>query len=126
MKIPSVILAPLTALLFAGAIMIADKWELPSTEKTFATPTGETIKVEMIIEGVRCRGTANFLNEMLGKLDGIVSVTTFVQEHRVLIKYDPELITEEEIITTIDNPVNMPDGSEVSAFHVLEVNRDVK
>ncbi len=126
MKIPSVALAPIVALFFAGAIMIANTWQLPSTEHIFTIPSGKTVKLEMIVEGVKCRGTANFFSELMSRTKGVSSVTTFVQEHRVIIEYDQTMISEEEIIATIDNPALLPDGGKVDAFFVLEVNHDIK
>jgi hypothetical protein len=106
---------------FFGVILVANAWELPSTRHQFEETGGETVEVQMLVDGLRCRGTANFFVNMLSPIDGLVSVDTYVQEHRAVLVYDPALITAEEIRRVIDAPVKLRDGRVVQPFRVRKV-----
>jgi copper chaperone CopZ len=75
----------------------------------------------MIVEGLRCRGTSNFFIKKIEKLPGLLSVSTFVQEHRAEIHYDPSRIDVQKIRGVIEEPVRLQDGRLVKPFKVLEI-----
>jgi len=122
-RIPSVLLAPLVGLTFFGAIVIGQTWELPTMGQEFGASAGGEQSVEMIVQGLRCRGTSNFFMQQMGEVPGIVSISTFVQEHRAEIKYDASQIDVKGIQSAIEAPVLLQDGRFVQPFEVLEVRR---
>ena len=114
-------LVPLVICSFLGVILAANAWELPTTQHQFEETSAETAQVQMMVDGLRCRGTANFFINMLSPVEGLVSVDTYVQEHRAVIVFDPALITTEEIRQVIEAPVTLRDGRVVQPFRVREV-----
>ena len=121
MKIPVIWLAPIVILSFIGVILAANLWELPTQQHQFGEFAAETRNVEMIVDGLRCRGTSTFFLNKLSGVDGLVSVNTFVQEHRAAIVYDPSTISAREIQKIIEAPVRLRNGRVVKPFIVREV-----
>ena len=121
MKIPAVWLAPMVILSFIGVILAANLWELPTQQHQFGESSGDTRDVEMIVDGLHCRGTSSFFLNTLSGVEGLVSVNTFVQEHRASIVYDPSIISVGEIQKLIEAPVRLKDGRVVKPFTVHEV-----
>ena len=121
MRIPTALLAPLVIALFFGIMLAGDLWELPSMKHQFAESAGGEETVEMIVRGLQCRGTSNFFIKMIGETPGILSATTYVQEYRAVIKYDPSQIDVDGIKHTIEKPVRLRDGRTLRPFKVLEI-----
>ena len=120
MKIPATWLAPAVVLLFVGIILIGNGWELPSMQTQLGQTSGKTAEVGMIVDGLHCRGTSNFLIKKISSVPGIVSVSTYVQEHRAVLKYDPGIIDPQGIRTAIESPEQI-NGRMVAPFKVKEV-----
>jgi len=72
--------------------------------------SGETQKVVLIVEGVRCRGTAVFLREHMESVPGLVSLVAYAGKHRVVIEYAPQAVKVDEIISAIEKPIVTDDG----------------
>ncbi len=121
MKIPPGWLAPLVLVLFIGVILAANVWELPTQQHRFGEAAANTVDLQMIVDGLRCRGTSNFFMSKLSGADGVISVNTYVQEHRAIIVFDPIQISTEEIRQIIEAPVRLKDGRTVQPFTVREV-----
>lgn len=121
MKIHSSLIAPVVIVAFLGTILIGNAWELPSMQKQISESSDQVQTVNMIVDGLRCRGTSNFFIKVVGEVPGIVSVTTYVQEHRAAIEYDPSQIDPEGIVRSVEKPIRLSDGSLVAPFKVLEI-----
>jgi copper chaperone CopZ len=121
MRIPSYLLAPLVLVVFFGTILIGRTWELPTMGQKFADSSGEPKTVQVIVEGLRCRGTSNFFMKKVEKTPGLLSVSTFVQEHRAEIRFDPSQIDTRKIRQVIEEPVRLQDGRLVKPFKVVEI-----
>ena len=123
MKIPSTILAPLVAAFFLGAIFLGNSWKLPTMEQEFREAEGREEVVEMIVRNLTCRGKSNFFLKRLESVDGVISVSTYVQEQRASIKYDTSKTDPERIKHIIEKQVRLQDGSMVQPFQVLDIDR---
>ena len=121
MKIHSALLAPLVIIAFFGVILIGKGWELPSMQKEFAVSSGGSAKTEMIVQGLRCRGTSNFFVKLAGQIPGVTSVSTYVQEHRAVIHYDPKTTDPKTIAQRIEKPVSLESGKVVAPFKVQKI-----
>jgi len=121
MRIHPVLLPPLVALIFLGALVAARSWELPTMQHRFSTGTSERQEVEMLVEGLRCRATSDFFVKRLQDVPGLLAVDTYVQEHRASITYDPTRIAPERIREIIEEPVIIQDGSFVRPFRVTQI-----
>lgn len=122
MKVPLSLFSPVVGGLFLLAIFVGRSWELPSQSHTFGDGGSESRKVEMVVDGLHCRGTANYLTDKIGDMPGLLSLTTFVQKHLAQIEYDPAVTSVEEIRREIERAVELDDGRIVQPFEVLEVN----
>ena len=122
MKIHSILLPPLVLAAFFATIIIGQTWELPTMQHEFSTTGSDARQVEMIVDGLRCRGTSNFFVARLQDIPGLLGVTTYVQEHRAVIQYDPTVISVEEIREVIEDFVFLPDGRMVRPFAVTETH----
>jgi len=121
MKIHSSLLAPLVGVVFLGVILIGSTWELPSMQKQFGQASGKVQSVDIYVDGLRCRGTSNVFMKIVGEISGVISVSTFVQEHRAAIEYDPSQIDPEGISYIIDKPIRLRDGRMAKPFQVTEI-----
>ncbi len=121
MKSLSSYLAPFVFISFLGIMLIANAWELPSMQKEFAENVGEVRTLNMIVRGLNCSGTSNFLISIIGQVPGVVSVTTYVQEHRAIIEYRPSQVDPDDISRAIERPIRLRDKRIVYPFRVLEI-----
>jgi hypothetical protein len=123
MKIPSLLLAPVVIVSFFGVIVAANLWELPTQQSKFEEASANTGEIEIIVNGLFCRGTSNFFISMLSGAPGLVTVETYVQEHRAVIVFDPTKISVPQIRQIIESPVRLRDGRIVQPFQVREVRQ---
>lgn len=120
MKIKPILLPPLVVLLFFAAIAIGKSWELPTMQFTFAEAAASE-DVTMIVTGLKCRGTSNYFVKRVKEAPGLLSVTTFVQEHRAVLHYDPSKIDAAQLKEIIEAPATLKDGRVVYPFTVDEI-----
>lgn len=73
-----------------------------TTEKQ-QTVSNKTKTVTLKITGMTCSGCANTIHTALSKKDGIIENEVKYPGDVAVIKYDPNKITEKEIIATIEN-----------------------
>jgi hypothetical protein len=106
---------------FFATILVGRTWELPTMQHEFAEAKTDGQTVEMLVDGLRCRGTSNFFVARLQDVPGLLGVTTYVQEHRAVIQYDPEVVTVEKIQEVIEDFVHLPDGRMIRPFAVTEI-----
>ncbi len=66
---------------------------------------GRTATVDLIVRGVRCYGTANLLRHHIAKVPGVVSLVAYASKHRVVIEYDPILVSPHAIKRAIETPI---------------------
>jgi hypothetical protein len=112
--IPAVI-AALAAAGLAGANYIS----VPTLTHVFEPDfEGETARAELIVEGVRCHGMADFLREHIESLPGLVSMVAYAGKHRVIIEYSPERISLDGIVAAINEPSDTDEGR-VRYFEVV-------
>jgi copper chaperone CopZ len=121
MKLPVSALAPLVVALFFGIVLMGSSWELPSMQKKFGETEAKTASVSMIVDGLHCRGTSNFFMKVAEKIPGVISVSTYVQEHRAEIDYDPSATEPDKIAEAIQKPVTLANGRTVAPFKVKEI-----
>ena len=112
--IPAVIAA-----LAAAGVVGAGYISVPTLTHVFdAGFEGDTAKAELIVEGVRCYGMADFLREHIETLPGLVSMVAYAGKHRVIIEYAPALVSLEEIVAAIDEP-SVTESGPVRYFEVV-------
>ena len=94
----------LVAVMMAVGFGMAFNVKLPTLKKTF--PLYETksgfSQVDMIVNGLRCRGKSSTLGYILGQDPGIAYLETYVSEFRARILYDPAQTNPDKIRKEIE------------------------
>jgi len=121
MKIPAALLAPAVLVSFLAVILVANAWELPTQKSTFTENSDKTQQVELILDGLFCRGKSSFLVKMLSESPGLISVNTYVQDQRAVVVFDPSKTSVDQIQQIIETQFRLDDGRIVQPFKVYEV-----
>jgi ferredoxin len=113
------------AVLVAVAFATTNTYRVPTLEMTFPGDRPAVVKtVEFTVDGVRCRGTSGFFAEKIGKVPGVVSVTTYARTNTAIVEYDPSLTGPAEIRTVYEAPDTI-EGKVYEVFKTRSV-REVK
>jgi hypothetical protein len=105
-----IIPAVIAALTVAGVVG-AGYINVPTLSHVFDPAfDGETATAELIVEGVRCYGTADYLREHIEHLPGLVSMVAYAGKHRVVVEYSEQAVSLDTIIAEIERPVQTEDG----------------
>jgi len=88
-----------------AGILTAWNIPMPTVSKTYANygKTANAASVDMIVTGLRCRGTALTFSWIIEQDAGILSFDAFVAEHRARILYDPATIDPIRIKALIED-----------------------
>jgi hypothetical protein len=110
--------ALVVAALFGGYLLRAPMTQ-PTTETQFTAAGSET--AECIVEGLKCKGTAEFFTRMFQRTPGIGSIRTYAAEHKAVIAYDPAVMDTAGLRAAMEAPVLLDDGSLRPVFRCLEM-----
>ena len=91
--------ALLTLAICAAAIIAGRQFELPTIDEKWDVEENmelETMEIENLTS-VKCFGSSMAFKARMQKVRGVHGVKTFVKSHRVVISYDPAVITPEKI-----------------------------
>jgi hypothetical protein len=114
MKIPSVVLPLLVISAILGSFLLRTAFTLPTTNVSYSATGDET--VSCIVDGVKCKGTANFFTNLYTDTPGIAGIETFATEHRVIFRYDPKQISPDRIKEIMEAPIPLRDGTTRQVF----------
>jgi len=78
-------------------------------------------RIVCTVQGVKCKGTANFFTKLYDGVDGISTIETFGSEHKAIFTFDPGIITSEKIKEIMEAPIPLRDGSTRQVFTCLEL-----
>lgn len=118
MRIPKITIPILVIVLIAGGYILQSVFFFPTTEVTYASQ-GDS-RVEFVVDGIKCRGTASFFTEMFNDVPGIESITTYAADHRAIFVYNSEEIDPDRIKVIFEKEFRLQDGSFASFFRELE------
>lgn len=104
----------IVVLVFAGGYFGRALFAIPTTSITVGS--GEGSKLECIVAGVKCKGTATFFTSLFEEVEGVNGIETFAADHKAVITYDEAVITPEEIKKVIEQEVQFSDGSIGTVF----------
>jgi hypothetical protein len=99
------------AAIFSG-YLLRTAFTQPTTSVALAgthKPGGKTLTCT--VDGLKCKGTANFFTQLYANTAGINAVETFATEHRAIFTYDPALISADSIRHIMEAPIPLGDGS---------------
>lgn len=78
--------------------------------------------VEMVVQGVKCKGTAEFFVKRYEGQDGILDMQAYAADHEVVVTYDASKIDADRIRAIGEAPVRLQSG-EMRTFFVVEEMR---
>ena len=120
MNIPKYIIPLLVIAALVGGYFLRLAFTQPSTYKAFNT-TITANQLDLTVQGVKCKGTADFFTSLFDSTNGIGTIETFAADHRALITYDPDIITSEQIKAIIEAPIDIGNGETVVIFECLSM-----
>jgi hypothetical protein len=119
MRVPKYVLPILVLVFLSGGYFLRTGFTQPTTQVTFGQSGQE--KVECVVEGLKCKGTAFFFTKLYEETPGIASIETFGSEHLAVFTFDPNIITRDEIRAIMEAPVPLRDGRRVQVFQCVEM-----
>jgi hypothetical protein len=119
MNISKYILPALVIAALFGGYFLRSAFTQPTTNVNFNQKGSATL--QCTVEGLKCKGTANFFTKMYEGRQGISSIETFATEHLAVFTYNPSVISSEDIVTIMETPVPLRDGSRRQVFRCVEV-----
>ena len=119
MRVSKFIIPLLVVAALLGGYFLRTAFTQPTTSVTVGTAGGGTLAC--VIDGVKCKGTAQFFTSLYKDVPGITGIETYAADHRAIFSYDPALITPERIRTIMEVPIQLDDGTSVQAFRCLSM-----
>ncbi len=126
MRLPGIII-PISLVLFAVlTVPLKAVFNSPSAQITVgdgAEFDAENLRyLEMIVTGVKCQGTANYFLSLYNDLEGIVDITAYAADHKVVMTYDASKTSAEEIREIGEAPALGRDGKYYDFFKVEKIS----
>jgi hypothetical protein len=119
MKIPRLTIPILVIIALFGGFFLRSTFTQPSTSITMGAIG--TRSVECIVDGVKCKGTASLFTSHFKGFAGISTIETFAEDHRVVMTYDPSIVSVDDIRTKINAPVVLDESTRVALFHCISI-----
>ena len=119
MRVSRCALPSLVIVFLFGGYFLRLGFTQPTTQIEFSGKGEQSL--ECVVQGLKCKGTANFFTQLYADKPGIASIETFATEHLAIFRYDPALISREEIRAIMEAPVTLEDGRQVRPFELLEM-----
>jgi len=114
MKLPKSLIPLLVVAALFGGYLLRVPFTLPTTRTTFA-PSGNNEAV-FLVDGLKCKGTANFFTSLYKNVPGIAAIETYATEHQAIFTYDPNVISPDSIRAIMEAPIPLRDGSRRQVF----------
>jgi hypothetical protein len=114
MKIPRLLLPFLVILGIFGGYALRAAFIKPTTTTEFSGKGSHS--VTCIVDGLKCKGTANFFTRLYAKTDGIASIQTFATEHKAVFRFDGSKLTADSIRAIMEAPIPLRDGTTQQVF----------
>lgn len=127
-KVWKIVPALLTVLLVILGFCVGNMFELPTINETWGEPKEiETVEVKNL-RSVKCYGSSMAFKARLERIVGTCGVKTYVGKHRVIISYDPTVISAEKIQEEIFVPskfrVNPLDPQAADSIKVVTIRTE--
>jgi hypothetical protein len=114
MRLPSFILPILVVCAISGGFLMRTAFTQPTTNAVYGLSGDQTLTC--VVQGVKCKGTANFFTKLYDNTPGIAGIETFATEHRVIFKYDASVIDRDRIKAIMEAPIPLRDGTTRQVF----------
>jgi len=122
--------ALLSIVVFAIALVIGGRFELPTISESWGVEEGmqlETVKIGNL-KSVKCYGSSMAFKARMEKVRGVHGVKTFVGSHTVVISYDPAVTSAEKIQEEVFVPSHFriwsPDPKKLQELKVVTIRTE--
>ena len=119
MKIPKIVIPVLVVIALFGGYFFRAVFTQPTTSVAYQNIMG--VKLICKVEGLKCRGTANFFSRLYNNVPGIIAIETFATEHKAVFTYDPDVISSADIRQIMEKRIILRDGSSRQVFKCLSM-----
>lgn len=119
MRVPRLILPVLVVAALTAGYWLRAAFTQPTTLQVFTEGSGR--EVTLVVEGLRCKGTARFLGSLFEETPGILAIETYAGDRTAVFTYDPAQIDTAEIQAILEAPVAFEDGTSNQFFKCLSV-----
>jgi hypothetical protein len=120
MNISKYFLPILVAFLLFGGYHTRRLFTQPTTTLTYEQHSGGA-KLVCIVEGLKCKGTANFFTGLFKDTPGILKIETYATEHKAVFQYNPKEISPADIKLIMEQMVMLRDGSSIQVFKCISL-----
>lgn len=108
-KWPRWIPAVVTVLLIAVALVISNRFEIPTINERWGSEkqmkSASVFEMEGL-ESIKCFGSSRAFANQMKEVPGVLGVSAFVRHHRVKVFYDKSVVSEEGIKEAIFSPIS--------------------
>jgi len=118
MKLPKLAIPIVVLIFIIGGYFAQSLFFFPTTEVAFGA-TGDS-EVEFIVDGLKCRGTAEFFTELFQDVEGIESIVTYAASHRAIFRYDSSRISPDRIAMIFQKEHRLQDGTFMQFYREME------
>lgn len=119
MAISKYVIPILVIVALLGGFFLRTVFTQPTTDISYGSDEG--VRLECVVEGIRCKGTAEFFSSMYEGIPGINGILTYASEHKAVFTYDPELITPDSIKAVMEVPIMLNDGSKHQFYRCVSM-----
>lgn len=95
------------AVLFAVGLLLQSVWEVPTISEKWGDPA-ENVQMETYsregLKNIKCYGSCRAFANTMRKVKGVYGISAFVGNKKVVIDYDPAVISQEQLEETLFTP----------------------
>ncbi len=119
MQLPRIIIPVLVALTLLGGISLRRAFTQPTLTQVFADQPGKS--ATFIVDGIRCWGTARFFASLYQDKPGVFAIQAYASERKAVFRFDPDLISRDQIRAIMEAPIPFNDGTTGVVFRCITV-----
>ncbi|MFC2171782.1 hypothetical protein ACFLU6_04020 [Acidobacteriota bacterium] len=125
MRIPKLVIPAIIVFFALLTIPLKGAFNYPAAQVTLSdggdVQQEDIRELEMIVQGVKCKGTADYFISRYNDQEGILDMTAFAADHKVVLKYDSSKVSLETIKRIAEAPVTGNDGHEYDFFVIKNI-----
>jgi hypothetical protein len=122
MKIPAFLIPVFVIIALFSGYFLRNAFTQPTTNISFQHSSGSA-KLECVVDGVKCKGTANFFTKLYNNVPGVANIETFATEHKAIFTYDPAVISPDRIKEIMEAPIPLRDGTSRQVFQLVSMEK---
>ena len=119
MNIPKIVIPVIVVIALFSVHFLRSVFTQPTTSAVYQDIEGA--KLVCKVEGLKCKGTANFFNGLFYSVPGIIAIDTYATEHEAVFTYAPKMISPAEIREIMEQRVILRDGSSRQVFKCISM-----